>query len=65
MNIAQILFKWIQQAVVFMGLPLFPLLTPFLHEQQTALLLPQLETEKQFYTEDLLLFLSSLLDSDA
>lgn len=64
-SIAQILFKWIQQAVVSMGLPLFPLLTPFLHEQQTALLLPLLESEKQFHSEDLLLFLSSLLDSDA
>lgn len=65
MTVAQILFKWIQQAIVSMGLPLFPLLSPFLHKQQAALLLPLLESEKQFYTKNLLLFLSSLLDSDA
>lgn len=64
-NIAWILFKWVQQVVVFTGLPLFPLLTPFLQEQHTVLLLPLLESEKQFHSEDLLLFLYKLLDSDA
>lgn len=64
-SIAWILFKWVQQVVVFVGLPLFPLLTPFLQEQQTALLLPLLECEKQFHSEALLLFLHRLLDSDA